>query len=108
MKAIEIVSLKVSDQSKSKEFYMNLGFKIIMESPMGNGQTWVQLGLPGQEISISLMDFQALIIETEDIEKEIRDLKTKGIEAQKIDDTPWGKFSQLKDPDGNSLTLHQK
>lgn len=108
MKAIEIVSLKVSDQNKSKEFYMKLGFKIIMELPMGNGQTWVQMGLPGQEISISLMDFQALIIETEDIEKEIRELKTKGIEAQKIDDTPWGKFSQLKDPDGNSLTLHQK
>ncbi len=108
MKSLEIVSLKVSDQNKSKEFYMKLGFKIIMESPMGNGQTWVQMGLPGQEISISLMDFQALIIETEDIEKEIRNLKTKGIEAQKIDDTPWGKFSQLKDPDGNSLTLHQK
>lgn len=108
MKTIEIISLKVSDQQKSKEFYMNLGFQIIVEAPMGNGQTWVQLGLPNQSTSISLMDFQGIILETEDIEKEIRELKTKGIEAGKIDDTPWGKFSQLKDLDGNGLTLHQK
>lgn len=108
MKTIEIISLKVSDQQKSKEFYMNLGFEIIVEAPMGNGQTWVQMGLPNQATSISLMDFQGIILETEDIEKEIRELKAKGIEAGKIDDTPWGKFSQLKDMDGNGLTLHQK
>jgi hypothetical protein len=54
------------------------------------------------------MNFQGIILETGDIENEIRALKTKGIEAGKIDVTPWGKFSQLKDLDGNSLTLHQK
>jgi predicted enzyme related to lactoylglutathione lyase len=108
MKTIEIISLSVTDQQKAKEFYMNLGFQIIVEAPMGNGQTWVQLGLPGQTTSISLMNFQSVIIETDDIEKETRELKTKGIEAGKIDDTPWGKFAQLKDPDGNGLTLHQK
>ena len=108
MKTIEIISQRVSDQQKSKEFYMKLGFELIAEAPMGNGETWVQLGLPGQSTSISLMNFQGIILETEDMEKEIRVLKTKGIEAGKIDDTPWGKFSQLKDLDGNSLTLHQK
>jgi hypothetical protein len=47
-------------------------------------------------------------METDDMEKEIRELKIKGIEAGKTDDTPRGKFSQMKDPDGNSLTFHQK
>jgi catechol 2,3-dioxygenase-like lactoylglutathione lyase family enzyme len=108
MKTIEIISLRVSDQQKSKEFYMKLGFELIVEAPMGNGETWVQLGLPGQTTSISLMNFQGIILETEDIEREIRGLKTKGIEAGKTDDTPWGKFSQIKDLDGNALTLHQK
>jgi catechol 2,3-dioxygenase-like lactoylglutathione lyase family enzyme len=108
MKTIEIISLRVSDQQKAKEFYMKLGFELIVEAPMGNGETWVQLGLPGQSTSISLMNFQSLILETEDMEKETRELKTKGIESEKIDDTPWGKFAQLKDPDGNALTLHQK
>ena len=46
--------------------------------------------------------------ETEDIEKDIRVLKEKGIEVGKIDDQPWGRFAWMKDPDGNGLCLHQK
>ena len=81
MKSLEIVSLKVSDPNiVERGFYMKLGFKIIMESPMGNGQTWVQMGLPGQEISISLMDFQALLLlKRRILKKEIRNLKTKRV-----------------------------
>ena len=37
-----------------------------------------------------------------------RELKAKGIEVGKIDDTPWGRFAWLKDLDGNGLCLHQK
>ena len=108
MKKIEIITIPVADQQKAKAFYMKLGFQPIVEAPMGNGQTWVQLGLPDQTTSISLMNFQGIILETEDIEKEVRELKGKGIETAKIDDTPWGRFAQLKDLDGNGLTLHQK
>jgi len=35
-------------------------------------------------------------------------LKEKGIVFKKMDETPWGKFAQFSDPDGNGLTLHQK
>jgi predicted enzyme related to lactoylglutathione lyase len=42
------------------------------------------------------------------MEKEMEELKTKGIELGKIDTTPWGRFAWLKDPDGNALCLHQK
>jgi len=55
-----------------------------------------------------LAAFHAIICETEDIEKEATELKTKGFEVGKTDDTPWGKFAWLKDLDGNSLCLHQK
>ncbi len=108
MKTVEIISIPVSDQQKAKGFYLKLGFQIIMEAPMGNGQTWVQVGLPGETTSISLSNFQGIIFETADIEKEVQELKAKGIETGKIDDTPWGKFSWLKDLDGNGLCLHQK
>jgi len=108
MKTIEIITIQVTDQEKAKEFYMKLGFQIIVEAPMGNGETWVQLGLSGQTTSIALMSFSGVICETDDIEKEIVELKSKGIETSQIDDTPWGKFARLKDPDGNGLTLHQK
>ncbi len=57
---------------------------------MGNGQIWIQLGLPGQARSIA------------------PELKTKGIEAGKTDDIPWDKFIELKDPYGNNLSYHQK
>jgi predicted enzyme related to lactoylglutathione lyase len=108
MKTVEIIMIPVSDQQKAKEFYLKLGFQIITEAPMEHGQTWLQLGLPNQTTSISLGSVQGIIFETDDIEKKIAELKVKGIEVQKIDDTPWGRFAWLKDLDGNSLCLHEK
>ena len=131
MKTIEIISIPVSNQGKSKEFYLKLGFQPIIEAPIGNGQTWVQLGIPNQATSISLVSswpykevemtagsLQGIILETNDIEKEVQELKKKGIEvgiisskgfqAGKIEDTPWGKFTFFRDPDGNGISLHQK
>jgi catechol 2,3-dioxygenase-like lactoylglutathione lyase family enzyme len=108
MKKVEIIMIPVKDQQKAKEFYLKLGFQIIVEAPAAHGETWIQLGLPDGNTSISLASFQGIIYETDDIEKEIAELKTKGIEVGKIDDTPWGKFAWLKDLDGNSLCLHQK
>lgn len=108
MKAIEIITIPVADQQKSKEFYLKLGFQVIVEAPAHHGQTWVQMGLPGQGSSIALLNFHGIIFETDDIEKEIRELKAKGIDVGEIDSKPWGKFAWVKDLDGNSLCLHQK
>lgn len=108
MKAIEIIMLPVADQQKAKEFYLKLGFKVLAEAPADHGQTWLQMGLPGQSTSISLMTFHGIIYETDDIVKEIKELKEKGIEVGKVDTKPWGKFAWLKDPDGNGLCLHEK
>jgi catechol 2,3-dioxygenase-like lactoylglutathione lyase family enzyme len=108
MKTIEVIMIHVEDQQKAKEFYAKLGFELMVEAPMGNGETWVQVGLPNQTTSLALTRFPGIILETEDIEKEIGELNAKGIEVSKVDNTPWGKFVQLKDVDGNPLTLHQK
>ena len=108
MKNVEIIMLPVSDQQKAKEFYLKLGFEIIIEAPGAHGETWIQLGFPNQDTTISLAKFQGIICETDNIDKEIKELKAKGIEVGKIDETPWGKFAWLKDLDGNSLCLHQK
>lgn len=108
MKSIEIIMIPVSDQLNAKEFYLKLGFQLITEAPSHHGQTWIQVGFPNQQTSISLASFQGIILETDDIEKEVRGLKTMGILVEKIDSTPWGQFAWMKDPDGNSLCLHQK
>lgn len=100
--------IPVTDQQKAKEYYSKLGFQVIAEAPDGHGGVWLQMGLPGDKTTLSLAKFPAVIFETEDIVSEVDQLRSKGVEAGKIDDTPWGKFAWLKDPDGNGLCLHQK
>jgi catechol 2,3-dioxygenase-like lactoylglutathione lyase family enzyme len=108
MKTIEIIMLPVKDRQKAKEFYLTLGFQLILEAPDGHGETWIQLGLPGGNSTIALAGFQGIICETDNIEREIDELNSRGIEVGKIDNTPWGRFAWLKDLDGNSLCLHEK
>ncbi|GGB03329.1 VOC family protein [Puia dinghuensis] len=108
MKKVEIIMIPVADQEKAKAFYLNLGFQVVAEAPMGNGETWLQLGLPNSDTTISLAKFQGIILETNDIAKETERLATSGVKVGNIDNTPWGKFMWMKDGDGNSLCLHEK
>src|SRR3954465_12932253 len=100
MKSVEIIMIPVKDRQKAKEFYLKLGFKVLVEAPDPHGETWIQMGLPGCNTTLSLAGFPGTICETDDIEKEIKDLEAKGIEIGKIDETAWGKFAWLKDLDG--------
>ena len=100
--------IPVTDQEKAKEFYLKLGFKVLVEAPAAHGKTWLQMGLPNQTTSISLATFHGIICETDDVAKSITELKSKGIEIGKVDKTPWGTFAWLKDEDGNEICLHQK
>ncbi len=108
MNAVDIIMIPVKDRQKAKEFYLKLGFQIIVEAMDPHGEAWIQMGLANSTTSISLAGFQGIICETDDIEKEMKELKAKGIEVGKIDSTPYGKFAWLKDVDGNSLCLRQK
>jgi catechol 2,3-dioxygenase-like lactoylglutathione lyase family enzyme len=108
MKSVEIIMLPVKDRQKTKEFYLKLGFQVVVEAPDPHGETWIQMGLQNGDTTISLAGFHGIICTTDNMEREVRELKTKGIEVGKIDDTPWGKFAWLKDLDGNSLCLRQK
>ena len=108
MKSIEIIMLPVKDRQKAKEFYLRLGFQVVVEAPGAHGDTGVQMGLAGGDATISLAGFQAILCDTEDIEAEVTALAGRGIAVGKIDDTPWGRFAWLKDEDGNGLCLHQK
>jgi predicted enzyme related to lactoylglutathione lyase len=116
MKSIEIISIPVTDQARSKEFYLQLGFSLLVEAPFGGGSQWVQLALPGSDVSITLVTWfdnmppgciNGLVIKTDDLAREIEELTAKGITVGKIDQTPWGKFAAVIDPDGNRLSLHQ-
>jgi catechol 2,3-dioxygenase-like lactoylglutathione lyase family enzyme len=116
MKAIEIISIPVTDQDKAKEFYVKLGFQVLMEAPYGEGK-WIQLGFPGQDACITLVTWfpnmpagsmRGFVIKTDSLEQDIEEFTAQGIVVGKVDDTPWGKFLSVKDPDGNVLSFHQK
>ena len=108
MKSIEIIMLPVKDRQKAKAFYLKLGFQVVIEATDPHGDSWIQMKLPDGTTTISLAGFPGIICETENIEKEIEQLNSKGIEVGKIDKTPWGKFAWLSDLDGNSWCLHEK
>ena len=116
MKAIEVISIPVRDQEKSKEFYQKLGFKVLMEVPFEKDKKWVQMGYEGGGASITLVTWfpnmppgcvQGLVIKTDDVEKDTEELTARGVEVGEIDPTPWGKFISVKDPDGNVLSFRQ-
>ncbi len=118
MNKITIISVPVADQQKAKEFYMDkMGFSLIIEAPMSETSKWVQLGLPNTETTITLVDWersmqpgglQGLVVSTNNIAEEVAQLQAKGVEMGKIDPTPWGKFCNFKDIDGNGWTLHEE
>jgi len=116
MKTIEVVSIPVTDQERSKQFYEDLGFTLIAETPFGPNQKWVQLGFPGHDTSITLVTWfpamspgcvQGFVVKTDSLEQDIEELNAKGIATGKIDETPWGRFVNVKDPDGNTISFHQ-
>lgn len=116
MISIEIISIPVTDQARAKEFYQKLGFQLLVEAPFEGDAKWVQLSFPGSGVSITLVTWfdnmpagciNGLVIKTDDIAKYIEDLTAKGITVGQIDQTPWGKFASVTDPDGNRLSLHQ-
>ncbi|WP_233524420.1 VOC family protein [Mucilaginibacter conchicola] len=117
MKAIDIISIPVTDQQRAKEFYIKFGFTLIVENPFQNGANWIQLGLPGGGTTITLVNWfpqltpgciAGYVIKCDDLDATLEGLKEKGIEAGNADKTPWGRFATVKDPDGNSWSLHGK
>ena len=117
MKTVNIISVPVSNPQKAKEFYLDMGLTLVNEMPMGKDQTWIQLSFPGGGANIALVTWfpkmpagslQGVTILTDNIEEETKRLNEKGISTGKIDSQPWGKFSSVLDPDGNTWILHQQ
>ena len=117
MKSASLVSVPVTDPQKSKAFYLKMGLHLVREMPMDKEKVWMQMGFPEGGPGITLVTWfpkmppgslQAVVIDCENIVGEIDRLKTNGITTGKIDDTPWGKFATITDPDGEYLEPARK
>jgi predicted enzyme related to lactoylglutathione lyase len=116
MQTFEIISIPVTDQQASKEFYQKMGFEVLVEAPYTGDQKWIQMGIPGSSVSITLVTWfenmkpgciNGLVIKTDALTQDIESMRANGIEVGEPQKTPWGLFAEVKDPDGNRLSLHQ-
>ncbi|MGC1548701.1 MAG: VOC family protein [Rhodanobacter sp.] len=115
--SFEILSVPVSDPQRSKAFYRDvLGFDLVRESPMGPGQTWIQLSPVGCATTIALVTWfdtmrpgglQGVMLNTNDIDADHATLIQRGLEISAIGSEPWGRFATFKDPDANGWILRE-
>jgi catechol 2,3-dioxygenase-like lactoylglutathione lyase family enzyme len=56
VRAFSVVSVPVSDQERSKRFYLEvLGFELIADATFGDDLRWLQVGPPGAETTLALV-----------------------------------------------------
>ena len=113
---VQLFSLPVSDQDRSRDFYVDvLGFELMSDVQMGPAMRWLQVAPPGSATSITLVTWfptmpagsvKGIVLETDDLEGDIAVLKSRGVLIEgEIQEMPWGRFVAFDDPDGNGITL---
>jgi catechol 2,3-dioxygenase-like lactoylglutathione lyase family enzyme len=117
IKSFEILSVPVSDQQRSKQFYRDvLGFELLREEPMGPGQSWIQLAPKGCLTTIALVTWfetmrpgglQGVMLNVTDIARDHKELSERGLKLAEIRQEPWGRYTTFQDPDGNGWILRQ-
>ena len=120
IKAVKFVSIPVRDQDQALSFYTEkLGFQILTDQPMGEGQRWIELRIPGSETKVVLFtppghenrigSFSNVTFVADDVDRTYQELKDRGVVfTDPPTKQPWGKFAQFKDVDGNEFVLSTK
>jgi catechol 2,3-dioxygenase-like lactoylglutathione lyase family enzyme len=112
-----LLSVPVSDQDRARDFYVDLlGFDLVRDEPMGPAMRWVQVAPRAAATSLTLVTWfesmpagslTGLVLETDDLEGDAARLAERGVpvEGGGIQEAPWGRYVQLRDPDGNGIIL---
>lgn len=115
---IELIHVPVADVDRAMEFYRTTcGFHVDYDQNPSRGLRFVQVTPPGSACSIAfgtglgntlapgtLDVIQAVI---PDADAALAQLRDAGVDAQGVDEQPWGRFVTFQDPDGNRWTLQQ-
>jgi predicted enzyme related to lactoylglutathione lyase len=117
MSRIAIISIPVTDQQRSKQFYSKvLGFKVIRDNPMGPNQQWIQLAPSEGTATVTLVTWfekmppgcvKGIVLETSNIREEHEKLRSRGLILSEIEAAPWGTYATFEDPDGNGWVLQE-
>jgi len=118
-KQIKFVSIPVRDQDRALEFWtQKIGLQIATDQPMGPGQRWIELKLPGAQTGLVLFTpeghedrigtFQPLSFTVQNLEKVHQALTAKGVEfTQAPKKNPWGSNALFKDSEGNLFNVSE-
>ena len=114
---IELVFVPVSDVDRARAFYGDtLGWSVDHDQVVDEHVRFVQVTPPGSACSIAFGrginemepgSLQAIQVVVGSADEALADLRGRGVEAQGIDEQPWGRFVTFADPDGNGWTLQQ-
>jgi catechol 2,3-dioxygenase-like lactoylglutathione lyase family enzyme len=112
---VQLFSVPVTDQDRARDFYVDvLGFTLVSDMQMDETMRWVMVAPPGATTAITLVTWfptmaagslKGMVFETDDLDGSIEALRIAGIETSEIETAPWGRFTQLTDPDGNGIVL---
>jgi len=117
LKRLKFISVPVTNQDRALAFWtQKIGFQVATDQPMGPGQRWIEVRIPGGQTGLALFtppghearigSFQGMSFLVDDVEKAHRELTARGVEfAQAPKKEPWGTSAIFKDPDGNSFVI---
>jgi predicted enzyme related to lactoylglutathione lyase len=117
IKQIKFVGVPTGDQERALRFWTEqMGFRVATDQPMGSGQRWIELSIPGAETGLVLFTpeghedrigtFFNGSFACDDVDYTYRQLKAKGVEFEgEPQKQPWGSYVKFKDPDGNTFVL---
>jgi predicted enzyme related to lactoylglutathione lyase len=118
--SIKFVSIPVSDQDRALSFYTEkLGFKVITDQQMGEGQRWIELQINGPGTRLVLYTPEGHedrigsvfngALACDNVDKTYEELKGRGVEfIAEPKHEPWGSIAILKDPDGNQIAISSR
>ncbi|GAA2086617.1 hypothetical protein GCM10009840_25380 [Pseudolysinimonas kribbensis] len=113
---IELVFVPVSDIDRALDFYAGIGWNVDFDQTVSDEIRFIQMTPPSSACSIafgrglaegepgSLRGVQLVV---RDAAASLEMLRSKGVDADDVQELPWGKFVTFRDPDGNAFTLQE-
>jgi len=118
IRQLKFVGIPTRDQDKALAFWTEkMGFKVATDQPMGP-QRWIELAIPGAQTGIVLFTpeghedrigtFFNGSFQCDDVDYTYDQLSERGVDVDRPEKQPWGRFCRFRDPDGNSFILSSR
>ena len=120
IRRIKFLGIPVADQDRALKFYTEkLGFELVTDVPVEEGQRWITLRIPGAETQISaayaggqrklIGTYINMAYEVADVQATYEELRARGVEfADPPTPQPWGIYAVFKDSEGNLCCISQE